>query len=126
MPGDDEEQLDSPKDADYGEVAEGSISLPLLPREEFSSPSTSPKLTHPLLVSQNPRFAEDLVERNDVGLQIPRNNQKKRKQFRRGLLFAGLSTTLVVLAWALFLVTAWIKLRPAERGAITGGIGHNF
>ena len=36
----------------------------------------------------------------------------KAKQHIRGKLYAGLSLTLVVFSWALFLVTAWMRLRP--------------
>jgi hypothetical protein len=110
-----------PKSSQYADVnqgAEGSIHLPLSAREELFSSATSLEQSIPLLVSDTERsyFARDPVNPNPIA-QIPRSHPTKSKQARRGELFAGLSAMLVVFAWVLFLVTAWVRLRSkAERG----------
>jgi hypothetical protein len=89
----DEDQESSPKSANYSDHTAGvddSIYLRRMSREGHMSSVIFPK-PHP---------------------------KSKTKQVKRGELFAGLSVALVVLAWTLFLVTAWMKLRSkVERGA---------
>jgi len=128
-----EDESSSPKiaryaedDAEDDEGGEGSIRLPLSAREGTLPPATSPEQRLPLLVSDTERshFAEDRVDPNP---RLPGTVPQKTKQARRGELFAVLSAALIVFAWVLFMVTAWLRLRSkAERGggAATGVVVH--
>jgi hypothetical protein len=121
-----EEHTGSPKTGDYVEDsggAESPIRLSLSAREALPS-VTLPQQTHPLLMTNIDRssFVETPLETNPR-LQITPSDPPKSKQERRGELFAGLSAALIVFAWALFLVTAWLRLRSkAERGGSATGI----
>ncbi|KIM85235.1 hypothetical protein PILCRDRAFT_817238 [Piloderma croceum F 1598] len=114
----DDYNVDSPNNP---EDAEGSIHLSLSARGGPVRPAASPEESHPLLVSDAERslFATDAAEPN-LSPPIPPGDPPKTKQVKRGELFAGLSAALVVFAWVLFLVTAWLRLRSkAEREAAT-------
>ena len=105
------DQSGSPKSADYTDNIEGADG-PIRPsdREAVLSLATTHEQTPLLLGTGRPRLAEDPVER-------PQVRPQKEKEARRGELFAGLCVVLVVFAWVLFLVTAWLRLRSkAERG----------
>lgn len=121
-----EEHTGSPKSGDYAEDsgdAGGPIRLPLSAREEPLPSVILPQQT-PLLMTDMDRssFVETPPETNQR-LRITPSDPPKSKQERRGGLFAGFSAALIVFAWALFLVTAWLRLRSkAERGGSATGI----
>jgi len=95
------------------------IDLPPSIREELL-PSTASHEQTPLLSDTERSYFTENPAASNRRRQI---NIPKTKQVRRGELFAGLSAGLVVFAWVLFLVTAWLRLRSkAERGAVTTGI----
>jgi hypothetical protein len=113
-----EDPLDSPNNP---EGAEGSIRLSLSARGGPVPSAVLPEESHPLLVSDVERslFAADAAEPNSSP-PIPPGDPPKTNQVKRGELFAGLSAALVLFAWVLFLVTAWLRLRSkAEREAGT-------
>jgi hypothetical protein len=113
-----EDPLDSPNNP---EGAEGSIRLSLSARGGPVPSAVLPEESHPLLVSDVERslFAADAAEPNSSP-PIPPGDRPKTNQVKRGELFAGLSAALVLFAWVLFLVTAWLRLRSkAEREAGT-------
>jgi hypothetical protein len=124
-----EDRSDSPKSAEYtddNEDAEGAVRLSMSSREGTLPSVTSPQQTHPLLLTDTERsyFIENPTESNR-SLPIPPSDPPKSKQVKRGELFAGLSAALVVFAWALFLGTAWLRLRSKaerERSASTTGV----
>jgi len=109
------------------EGAENSIRLPLSARERLVPSATSPEQSFPMIVSETerPYFFGDPADTDPNQTQIPRR-PPEAKQVRRGVLFAGLSATLIVFAWVLFLATAWVRLRSkSEReGTAAGIIGH--
>ena len=113
---------DSRKNAGYSDdVAQGSILSPPSARAGLFSSVTSSEQT-PLLSDERRSYFADSIE-PDRSFQI---HPPKTKEIRRGELFTGLSAMLVVFAWVLFLVTAWLKLRSkAERGRTAVGVlGH--
>jgi hypothetical protein len=113
-----EDPLDSPNNL---EGAEGSICLSLSARGRPVPSAASPEESRPLLVSdaESSLFATDAAEPNSSPPVTP-GDPPKTNQVKRGELFAGLSAALVVFAWVLFLVTAWLRLRSkAEREAAT-------
>lgn len=76
---------------DNVEFAEGSIRLPQTPSpDEILGPDSDAPHSH-----------------STSGLQ-------KTKQVKRGEFFAGLCAVFIVFAWALFLVTAWLRLRSKK------------
>lgn len=119
-----DDQLDSPESADHAgnaEDAEGAIRLSLSDRGRPVPSSVSPKDSRSLLISDAERslFAEGPAEPNSSP-SIPRSDPPKTNQVKRGEFFAGLSAALIVFAWALFLITAWLRLRSkAEREGTT-------
>jgi hypothetical protein len=112
-------QSGPPKSAGYTENperAEDTIPSPRSVGAGFFSSATSPDHTPLLSDARISYFTEDAIEYS----QRSHANPPKEKVVRRGELFAGLSAALVVFAWMLFLVTAWLKLRSkAERGGST-------
>ena len=114
-----EDPLDSPNNP---EGAEGSIRLSLSARGGPVPSAVLPEESHPLLVSdvsERSLLVADAAEPNSSP-PIPPGDPPKTNQVKRGELFAGLSAALVLFAWVLFLVTAWLRLRSkAEREGAT-------
>jgi len=109
-------QLGSPKSAGYTENtehAEDTIPSPPSAGAGFFSSATSPDHTPLLSDARRSYFTQGTIEYS----RRSHANPPTTKVVGRGELFTGLSAALVVFAWVLFLVTAWLKLRSkAERG----------
>jgi hypothetical protein len=89
-----------------------------LPEEPFPSTS-SPEQRLPLLLP-NTHF---LVQSRESSQSPPpiANDLPQKKGIKRGELFAGLCVALIAFTWALFLGTAWIRLRSkTEREGMIG------
>jgi len=67
------------------------------------SPERTSLLSHPALVSDH-----------DLAAWDPAHNVCRRSERRRGRIYAWLSALLICFAWALFLGTAWLRLRSRE------------
>lgn len=102
---------------------EGSIHLPLAAREGPYPSTSSPEQTLPLLLSESERPFFMVQPRTYTPCPSPppilRDDAPRTKRIKSGELFAGLCVALIAFAWALFLGTAWLRLRSkAERGTV--------
>jgi hypothetical protein len=100
---------------------EGSIRLPLAAREGPYPSTSSPEQTLPLLLSESERPYFVVQPRTYTPSPPPtiRSDTPRTKRIKRNELFAGLCFALIAFAWALFLETAWSRLRSkAERGMV--------
>lgn len=88
---------------------EGTIRLPLSVIDVSFLPTNLPEQGHPLLASETQESYHAWVPSHPT--HLPTGVPLKPNRVRRGELFAGLSASLVVFAWVLFLVTAWLRLR---------------
>lgn len=111
---------DEDEQADPSNNAEGSIQLPMSAREGPFPSASSPDPRIPLLISsvERSQHVDDPTEPRPASSPISMNDPSRSKQARRGEIFAGLCAALIIFAWVLFLVTAWLRLRSKEeRGA---------
>jgi hypothetical protein len=109
----DEDQPSPPKSPENTGHAGGVEGLPTSTRRRSSCSTTSPEQTSLLSNARTSYYTRNLSE-PDRGTQV---HLPKPMEVRRGEFFACVSATLVVFAWVLFLVTAWLKLRSkVERG----------
>ncbi|KAI0307827.1 major facilitator superfamily domain-containing protein [Multifurca ochricompacta] len=65
----------------------------------------------------SPSDTEPLHNPNNFGIPLPVGKLSIRK---KGIFFGGLCIILVVIAWALFLITAWLRLRSKSERVIVG------
>jgi hypothetical protein len=108
--------------SEFGDDGDGgdSIRLPLSAREGPFPSTSSSQQRLPLLVpnAEGPHLVEQLQDhspRFPVANDLPRT-----KRTKRGELFAGLSVALIAFAWALFLGTAWVRLRSKGERTVVG------
>lgn len=109
----DEVHPSSPKRPENTCHTRGVEGLPPSTRRRSPCSTTSQEQTSLLSNTRTSYYTRNLSE-PDRGTQV---HLPKPMEVRRGECFACISVTLVVFAWVLFLVTAWLRLRSkVERG----------